>query len=172
MEQAFEEVKPLNSKSMYCWIMSNLGDMYWHAGRMQESYKAYLGVLQKDTSYIHALKGIAWIAYSHDNNTVEAKRILLYILSQTKMPDLYITLAEIAEWEGDIAHKEIYIRKFLSEVEQSVYGEMYNKYLIKTYISLNQFDRAQAIAEREVNSRPTPETYDWLAWTCFKKAIN
>jgi tetratricopeptide (TPR) repeat protein len=47
---------------------------------------------------------------------------------------------------------------------------MYNKYLISLYArELKNYDKAAAIAEKEVNNRPTPETYNWLAWTYFKK---
>jgi tetratricopeptide (TPR) repeat protein len=34
---------------------------------------------------------------------------------------------------------------------------------------LNDYDKALAIAEEEVSNRPTPETYDWLAWVLFNK---
>lgn len=49
MEQAFEKIKT-RKKSLYCWALSNLADMYGHAGRVEESYQAYLKVLQKDSS--------------------------------------------------------------------------------------------------------------------------
>lgn len=177
MEQAFEKVKNkdkgLYNKGLYCWALSNLGDMYGHAGRIQESYNAYLEVLRKDSSYIYALKGIAWIAYSHDKNTAEAKHILHYILSQTKMPELWLTLAEIEEWEGNEAKKNEYVRIFLDEIGKPGYGDMYNKYLIKIYLEeLKDLARALAIAEKEVNNRTTPETFDWLAWVFYKKGEN
>lgn len=172
MEQAFEKVK-YKDKSLYCWAMSNLGDMYGHAGRIQESYDAYLDVLRKDSSYFYALKGIAWIAYSHDKNTAEAKRILHFILSQTKMPVLWLTLAEIEEWEGNEVKKNEYVRIFLDEIEKPGYGDMYNKYLIEIYLEeLKDPAKALAIAEKEVNNRTTPETFDWLAWVFYKQGEN
>ena len=100
MEKAFSTIKD-KKKSLYCWTLSNLADMYGHAGRVEEAYKAYLNVLQKDPANLYCLKGIAWIAYAHDNNTAEAKRILQYILAQTEMPDLRLVLAQIAETEGN-----------------------------------------------------------------------
>jgi hypothetical protein len=172
MEQAFEKVKN-KDKGLYCWALSNLGDMYGHAGRIQESYDAYLDVLRKDNSYIYALKGIAWIAYSHDKNTAEAKHILHYILSQTKMPVLWLTLAEIEEWEGNGVKKNEYVQIFLDEMQKSGYGDMYNKYLIEIYLEeLKDPAKALAIADKEVNNRPTPETFDWLAWVLYKQGEN
>jgi tetratricopeptide (TPR) repeat protein len=169
MEQAFDKVKS-GHRGLYCWALSNLGDMYGHAGRVKDSYNAYLNVLQKDSSYIYALKGIAWIAYSHDHNTKEAKRIYQYILSQTNMPDLYLNLAEIEEWEGNEEKKKEYIAKFIRQVETPAYGDMYNKYLIQLYTEeIKDFDKALLLAEKEVIHRATPETYDWLAWVYFNK---
>jgi hypothetical protein len=169
MEQAFEKIKGKN-KSLYCWALSNLGDMYGHAGRVQESYAAYISVLQKDPAYIYALKGIAWIAYSHDRNTTEAKRILQYILSETNMPDLWLTLAEIEEWEGNREQKEKYTRLFTDEVKKPGYGDMYNKYLIRLYTEdLPDLDKALFLTKKEVANRPTPETFDWLAWVHYKR---
>ena len=144
--------------------------MYGHAGRVKEAYKNYIDILKIDSNYLYALKGIAWISFSHDHNTQEAKRILHYILSQTNLPDLYLLLAEIADWEKNKPEKDKCINKFLSIVENPSYGNMYNKYLITIYTTeKNDFDRALAIAEKEVNSRPTPETFDWLAWVYYKK---
>ncbi len=169
MEQAFEEVKD-KKKSLYCWTLSNLGDMYGHAGQIEKAYNSYLKVVQKDSSYLYALKGIAWIAYAHDNNTKEAKKIIQFLLSQTKMPDLWLTLAEMEEWEGNIAKSDWYTRLFLQEVQHPEYGDMYNKYLIHLYTEqLKDYDKALALAKKEVNNRPTPETYDWLAWVYYNK---
>jgi tetratricopeptide (TPR) repeat protein len=170
MEKALLEVKDLNKRSPYIWVMSNLADMYGHAGRIQESYNGYLDVLKNDSSNLYCLKGIAWIAYAHDKNSAEAKRILQYILSQTKMPDLYLTLAEIEKYEGNTKAAEKYEQLFLQEAQQPVYGAMYNKYLIDLFAEMpEQLSKAMALANEEVNSRPTPETFDWQAWVYFKK---
>jgi hypothetical protein len=45
-------------------------------GRIQESYDSYLKTLAIDPNYSYALKGIAWIVFSHERNTKEAKRIV------------------------------------------------------------------------------------------------
>ncbi|NOT52653.1 MAG: hypothetical protein HOP10_15425 [Chitinophagaceae bacterium] len=167
MELAFEKIKN-KKKSLYCWTLSNLADMYGHAGRIKESYNAYLDVLKKDPSNLYCLKGIAWIAYSNDGNNQAAKEILQFILSQTNMPDLKLILAEIAAKENDITEKDRLIKEFVKEVQQPGYGAMYNKYLINIYTDeLNQYDKAIAIAENELKNRFTPETCDWLAWSYY-----
>ena len=153
MEQAFEKVRH-GGKDLYCWTLSNLGDMYGHAGRVGDSYKAYLNVLRKDSNYIYALKGIAWIVYSHDQNAEDAKRIYEYLLSQTSMPDIYLALSEIAEWEGNREKKMLYIEKFIRQVEMSGYGEMYNKYLIHLYTEeIKDLDKALSLAKSKATKR-------------------
>ena len=172
MEQAFEKIKNRN-QSLYCWTLSNLADMYGHAGKIDQAYKAYLTVLQKDNSFLYALKGIAWIAYSHDKNSKEAKRILHYLLLQTKMPDLYLMLAELEEFDGNENKKMEYLLQFLADVERPEYGDMYNKYLIHIYTEeIKDYDKALALAEKEINNRPTPETHSWLAWVYYNKGDN
>src|SRR5688572_5980214 len=167
MEQAFEKVKN-GRKSIYCWALSNLADMYGHAGRVKDAYDAYIKVLQKDKSFIYALKGIAWIAYSHDHDSKEAKRIIQYLISQTNMPDLWLQLAEIEEWEGNNNKKLEYITRFINEVIKPGYGDMYNKYLIELYTNeLKDLGKALELAENEIINRATPETYDWLAWVYY-----
>jgi tetratricopeptide (TPR) repeat protein len=170
MESAFEKVKETNKVALYCWALSNLGDMYGHAGRIEESYAAYLKVLQKDPAYLYALKGIAWIAYSHDKNITEAKRIYNFINNQTQNPDLYLTLAEIEEYEGVTPEKDKWIEKFLAEATQPQSGVLYHKALIEIYTGEKpNLAEAMRLATWEVESRPTPETYSWLAWVHFRK---
>ncbi len=167
MEQASTLVKE-KRKPAYLWSLSNLADMYGHSGRVKDAYKAYLKVLEMDSSNLYCLKGIAWIAYSHDKNATEAKRILSYILSQTNMPEINLILADIAEWEGDTKNKESYNKKFLTEILKPGYGDMYNKYLIHLYTNdLKDYNKALAIALSEIERRPTPETYNWLAYVYY-----
>lgn len=169
MEQAFAKVKD-KKKSLYCWALSNLSDMYGHAGRIEEAYKGYLEVLEKDPANLYCLKGIAWIAYAHDNNTTEAKHILEYILSQTSMPDLKLVLAQIAETEGNEVEKKKLINEFVTTVTKPGYGDMYNKYLLEIYTEeFKDYDKAFAIAEKELKNRFTPETCDWMAWVYYNK---
>lgn len=169
MEDAFEKVKE-GKKSLYCWTLSNLADMYGHAGRIEDAYESYLAVLKKDSANLYCLKGIAWIAYSHDNNTADAKRILKSILTQTEMPELKLFLAEIAESEGDEMEKNKLLHEFITAVTSTGYGNMYNKYLIELYASeLKQHNNAHLLAQKELKNRFTPETCDWIAWVYYNK---
>jgi tetratricopeptide (TPR) repeat protein len=169
MERALLKLQHSNNISLYCWALSNLGDMYSHAGRIKEAYSAYLQVLKKDPSYQYVLKGIAWIAYAHDRNTKEAKRLINFILSGTNAPDLLLRLGEIEAYEGNEEEQKKFVTQFLSTVANPEYGDMYNKYLIEVYTERKNFDEAERIAQKEITNRPTPETFSWLAWVYFKK---
>jgi tetratricopeptide (TPR) repeat protein len=100
MEDAYARIQ--NNKSLSCWALSNLGDMYGHAGRINDAYKAYLSALEINPNYIYALKGIAWIALSNDHNYGLAKEIILEISKRKRMPESHLLLAEIAELENNL----------------------------------------------------------------------
>ncbi len=170
METAFEKIAASGNASLYCWTLSNLGDMYGHAGRIGESYNAYISVLKKDPTYLYALKGIAWIAYSHDRDPVLARRITDFIMLHNTSPDYHLFQAELAEFTGEQESAKRSRNSFMDEVAQPAYGDMYNKYLIELYCEdPGQIDKALILAEKEVRSRPTPETFSWLAWVQYKK---
>lgn len=167
MEKAFDRVK--GNKELYCWSLSNLGDMYGHAGRIEDAYHAYLSVLQKDNQYDYALKGIAWIALSHDKNYTEAKRLITILSSRSRMPEAHLLLAEIAEEENNTEEKIKQLNLFIRLTDNPAYKTMYAKYLTQTYAEdLNQPQKSLAIAEEEINSRPTPQSFDLKAWALLQ----
>ena len=170
MEKAIEKVKYNPKSPLHTWALSNLADMYGHAGRVGESYQAYLNVLQADPNFYYALKGIAWVAFSHDKNTTEARRILNYIQKKGNQPDIDLLLAEIADYEGNIEEKNRLLNNFKKEVQKPEYGEMYNKYLIVLEAEdFKNYDKALEIAQKEIKNRSTTQSYDLLAWVYYCK---
>ncbi|NOT74761.1 MAG: cell surface protein [Cyclobacteriaceae bacterium] len=168
MEKALDQVK--DNASLLLWTQSNLGDMYGHAGRVKDSYKAYLKVLQQNPDYDYALKGIAWIAFSNDHNFAEAKRIVNHIAPKRATPDMHLLLAQIAGAENDRDEKKKQLELFIKSARSEKYGDMYNKYL--ALLEAEEFSNPSAaiqIAEIEVRNRPTTQSYDLLAWGYFQK---
>jgi tetratricopeptide (TPR) repeat protein len=171
MEKGFSRIK--GNKDLYCWALSNLGDMYGHAGRIEEAYRAYLSVLQKDSNYNYALKGIAWITLSHDKNFKEAKRIISVLASRSRMPDANLMLAEIAELQQEEQEKNNQLQSFITMTDNIGYKTMYAKYLAELYAEdLNQPEKSLAIAEEEINNRPTPQSFDLKAWALLHLGRN
>lgn len=168
MEQALLKVTVTNDKTAWLWVKSNLGDFYSHANRFKEAYESYIDVLKIDSENYHCLKGIAWIAFSFEKNTEAAKEILLFLKMQHAVPDYDLILAEIATFEGNQKLNTEYTASFLRKVKAPAYGEMYNTYLFDIYAD-DSIDTAMSIAKKEINNRPTPQSYDLLSWAFYKQ---
>jgi len=169
MEKAAKQVETSNNEKLFVWVKTNLGDMYGHDNRFKDAYDCYLAVLQKAPEDLYALKGIAWLAFSHDKNVHDAKRILNYLLQVHPVPDYDLMLAQIADYEHNEIEKNKLLAHFLDQVANPLYGDMYNKYVF--YLSsdeMRNIDKALWIAKREVGNRPTPQSFDLLAWAKFQ----
>lgn len=177
MEKA-KDVAVLNeNKALKIWTYSNLGDLNGHAGNIQKSYNYYLKTLELEPNNSYALKGIAWIAFSHERNTVEAKRIIDNISKRHHTPDFYLLKAQIAEFENNTVTKNENLAAYFQMLESINYGAMYNKYNALIYADdKDTATKALEIAKIEIAHRPTPDSYDLLAWSYYnlgdsKKAL-
>jgi tetratricopeptide (TPR) repeat protein len=173
MEKARDIAIKDDNKALKIWSYSNLGDFYGHAGRIQESYDNYLQTLEIDPNYSYALKGIAWITFSHERNTTEAKRIIASISKMHNTPDFYLLKSQIAQFEGNKSEELVNRNAYFSMLKKYNYGAMYNKYNVLIYAD----DKATAskaleIAKIEVDHRPTPDSYDLLAWSYLNLGQN
>ncbi len=167
MERALDLNK--SNEDLYVWALTNLSDMYGHAGRIRDAYNGYLEALRKRPDDDYAMKGIAWIAFSHDKNTGEATRILIQLLNRKQVPDYYLTLAEISDYNGDtLAHKR-YTEMFVASTASVRFGNMYNRHLaLLCSDELNSPTVSLKRAKEEIAIRPTPESYDLLAWAHYQ----
>lgn len=169
MEQAYADVKESNNTHLLLWVKTNLADMYGHNNRIAESYQLYNEVLAVDPAYYHAWKGIAWIAFSHDKNTKLAKNILYWLQSHHPIPDYDLMLSEIAAYENNSHEKNIRLALFIDQVTKPEYGDMYNKYMFAIMSDeRNNVSMALQIARKEILNRPTPQSYDLMAWSLYK----
>ena len=177
MENATFIAETSGNTNLVQWSYTNLADFYGHANRIEESYEFYLKALELNPSDAYAKKGIAWIVYSHERNPMEALRILDSITKNYHSPDYFLLKSEIEEYMGNQENKRTNIEQYLALVSNENYGAMYNKY--KTVLYLEEFNNKDAafnIAKEEIKQRPTPQSYDLLAWSYFnnndpKKAL-
>ncbi|MFV5686742.1 tetratricopeptide repeat protein [Flavobacterium sp. GB2R13] len=173
MEKARDIAEKEDNKVLKIWSYSNLGDFYGHAGRIQESYDSYLKTLAIDPNYSYALKGIAWIVFSHERNTVEAKRIVEAIEVTHNTPDFYLLKSQIAQFEGNKKEEISNRNAYFSMLQKNNYGAMYNKYNALIYADDKQTaSKALEIAKIEIDHRPTPDSYDLLAWSYLNLGEN
>lgn len=169
MEKATAIAESSNLKGMKQWAYTNLADFYGHSGQIESSYNYFLKALTLDPNDAYAKKGIAWIVYSHENNAEEALRILDHVTSYYKAPDYDLLKAEIADFKNDTALKTKALTDYQDAVRNELYGDMYNAYNVIVYNDdLILPEHALEIAKREVENRPTPQSYDLLAWSYFR----
>ncbi|AWW00033.1 cell surface protein [Arcticibacterium luteifluviistationis] len=155
------KAEELNSDELRLWIYSNLADFYGHVGSIDKSYAHYLKALEIDPNYVYALKGIAWITFSHEKNTEEAERIIAAIEKKHEAPDYNLLKAEIAKYKGNTTKETELEERFISIVSSPKYGDMYNAYLV-TMLE-NEPEKALELAKKEVANRPTPQSYQLLS---------
>lgn len=168
MEKAKAVAEANDNKSLKIWTYSNLGDLNGHAGNIKASYDYYLKTLAIEPNHSYALKGIAWIAFSHEKNTEEAKRIIAAISKKHDTPDFYLLKSKIAEYENNTSDKKENLEKYFKMVDNPGYGAMYNKYNVLIYSDdKTTASKALEIAKIEINHRPTPDSYDLLAWSYY-----
>ncbi|WP_130735866.1 CDC27 family protein [Flavobacterium sp. J27] len=168
MEKAMVMVEKTKNEDLKLWLYSNIADFYGHAGRIQESYDYYLKTLAIDVNNTYALKGIAWISFSYERNTAQALEIINYIESKHLVPDLYLLKADIYDYNGNTKEKQLALNDYFAVLSKHNYGDMYNKYNALLYAETpGETEKAFALANKEIMNRPTPESYDLLAWTYF-----
>ena len=171
MESAKAKAEAMKNKELMLWSYTNLGDYYGHAGNIAGSYQEYLKALAIDGDNAYAKKGIAWIVFAHDNDPQEALRILDSITKSYDAPDYFLMKAEIAEYMGDDSIRSINLDHYFTKLKNTAYGDMYNGYNLGLYTSdIGQYDKALALAMKEVENRPTPESYSWLGYSYLKIA--
>jgi tetratricopeptide (TPR) repeat protein len=156
------------------WAYSNLGDFYGHTGDIKKAYSYYLKTLQLDPHYTYALKGIAWIAFSHEKNTVETKRIISHLEKVHPSPDYVLLRSQIAEFENEMISSEKLKNEFIAKASSDSYGGMYNAYLIP--LLKNDPKKVLKLAEAEIANRPTPVSYELMSTALvlnknYKKAL-
>lgn len=178
MERARDKAEYANIPSTKKWVYTNLADYYGHAGRINDSYNHYLKALEIDSQDAYSKKGIAWIVYSHEKNPEEALRILNHAIKTHESPDYYLLQADIAEYLEDSNLKNQQLALYKKAVSNTQYGDMYNKYNALLFAEDNKNKtKALEIALTEIQNRPTPQSYDLLAWSYFnlgedKKALS
>jgi Tfp pilus assembly protein PilF len=170
MEKATAIAESSNINGLKQWSYTNLADFYGHAGEISKSYNHYLKALNLDPNDAYAKKGIAWILYSYENKPIEALNILNSVSSYYHAPDFDLLKAEIADYLNNSQQKFIAMDAYIKAMQNDAYGVMYNKYNVMLYTEeLYNPDIALEIAEEEVQNRPTPQSYDLLAWCYYKK---
>ncbi len=162
LEQAMAIADRSKNEALQVWSYSNIADFYGHAGRIKDSYRYYLKTLAIEPDNAYAKRGIAWIAYAHDDNPREAQRILDSILVTREAPDYHLFLAELAEYQGDEQQAQHHHAAFAKTAHDPLYGGMYHTHLVEHLLDRNPA-QALSLAKEELDNRDTPEVRQLLA---------
>jgi hypothetical protein len=153
--------------------LSNAADLYIHAGDLQKAADIYKECIRLNTLDFHSIMGLGWIALVHDKNDTLAEKIFKFMQTKNKLPDPLFKLYQMAQGRGDKALEKKYASEFVAEATDTLYGKMYNKYVIEIYTGiLHEPAKAENLAKNELNNRATPQTYAWYAYTLFQNNKN
>ncbi|GAC1442379.1 MAG: hypothetical protein NVSMB63_10630 [Sediminibacterium sp.] len=159
-----------SSKNLRQSALSNAADLYMHEGELEKAQSLYVQNLRSNAADYHSLQGVGRIALLHDHDTAAAEKIFRFIGSKTQLPDVLYNMEWLAEQKNDSILQRKAALDFVTKAGDSIYGNMYNKYLIECYTGiLASPQQAVFIAEKELNNRSTPQTYAWYVW-CLHKA--
>lgn len=157
-----------NSDYLKGIALSNEGDLNIHAGDLQRAAYIYKECIKLNSADFHSMLGLGWIALVGDKNDTLAEKIYKFALTKNKLPDPLFKLYQVAQQRGDKSLEKRYAEEFTTKATDTIYGRMYNKYVIEIYTGvLNNLAKAEALAKDELNNRATPQTYAWYVYTLF-----
>lgn len=159
MEKAVDRVRTSGDSSLISWSLANLGDMYGHQGKIKKSYRTFLQALQHNPAELHALKGIAWIAFSHDKSPSLAKEIVGFLRSIQDIPDYDLLLADIATYQQEIELAQIHTDRFVAHASQVEYGSLYTRPLVELQLDRGEVAEPAIRTKAEINQRAHPLSF-------------
>ena len=148
--------------------LSNEADLNLHNSNLQRANDLYAESIRLSAADLHSMMGLGWIALVHDKNDSLAEKIFRFVQTKTKAPDAVYKLQMVADERRDSAMQKKIAEEFERIVTAPVYGNMYNKYLIELYTGILQEPaKAEALAQKELLSRTTAQTYAWYVWALY-----
>ncbi len=159
MEKAVGRARSSGDPKLISWSLANLADMYGHQGKIQKSYHTFLQALQFNPAELHALKGIAWIAFSHDKAPIQAKDIVRFLQSLQDIPDYDLLLADIATYQKEVRQAKIHTERFLDRASQAAYGFLYTRPLVQLQLDKGEIAEPAIRTEAEISQRAHPLSF-------------
>ena len=167
-----------NNRTLKQLALSNAADLYMHNAGITEAVDLYRESLQLNSCDLHSITGLGWVALVYDGNDSLAERLFQFVHLRSNSPDILLKLSQLEGYRRNAARQKEYASQFVKIVTDSVYGKMYNKYLIDLYTGiLPDPQKAIKLSLEEVNDRPTPQSWAWYAWSLYSnkeydKALN
>jgi hypothetical protein len=158
-----------NDVSLRQAALSNTADLYLHNGELEKANQLYMQSIKLSAADLHSMMGIGWIALVHDKNIATAEKIFQFVQTKTLSPDALFKMIQVEAAKHDSIKARRLANEFVHKVNNSLYGNMYNKYLIDLYTGiLNDPAKAEQVAVKELNNRNTPQCYAWYVYALYK----
>jgi hypothetical protein len=168
--QAMLKASELATSSEYLKgvALSNAADLYIHAGDLHKAAGLYKECIQMNSADYHSITGLGWIALVGDKNDSLAEQVFQFVQTKSKLPDPLFKLYQVSQGRGDSVLETKYANEFAARATDTVYGNMYNKYLIEMYTGiLHEPAKAEMLAKKELSNRNTAQTNAWYAFSLF-----
>ena len=144
------------------WCLTELGHLELARKGPRAAAEIYAAALDAFPGYRVAVEGLADLAHARGDWS-EAER-LYHRVAVDAHPDLYLRLAETRRMQGDPTGAAVWEREFLRVVSAPGAEPLYAHPLALYYAKHGETrDLALAVALRDVERRPTVESWDVLA---------
>lgn len=161
------------SPVVVAWCLTTLGNLEGRNDEYEAAVSKYVDALEILPGYPEALEGLAEISLVVDENPKRAGYLYARALENGAESDVYLKLAEIAEYVGDAQAAQNYREQFIkcatkdSERERLFYRPLATLLAEKMNVPDAQ-QRAIEYARKDLENRPDSQSYDTLAWIIYK----
>ncbi len=151
--------------------LSNAADLYIHQGELEKAGGLYQNCIRLNPMDLHSILGLSWVILENDHNDSLALKLMEWAKKQNQLPDPLFRLYQYGQAVKDSNLERKYALEFEKVATDSIYGRMYNKYLIEIYTGiLHHPEKAEILAKNELINRAIPPTYAWYAYSLMKNS--
>jgi len=149
--------------------LSNTADLYVHQGEMEKAGELYRNCIRLNSLDLHSILGLSWVLLEKDQNDSLALTLMNLGRKINALPDPLFRLYQYGQATQDTNLEKKYALEFEKMATDTLYGKMYNKYLIEMYTGiLHRPDKAEILAKNELSNRAIPTTYAWYAYSLLR----
>lgn len=171
MAQALERSVAFSEpRAFRAWTHTELGHFNHHTGRPAEAASHYLAALGLVPGAPAPLSGLGWMAFTEDRNPAAARALLEHALDNGAEAETHLKLREIALWSGDDQEArrrgEAFLRIVTSDAARD--RSFWRPLARLLADDPDRTDEAVALAGKDLDQRPTSESYAVWAWALHK----
>ena len=156
--------------SVIAWCLAELAKVEHNRTGPEAAEHLFREAVEVQPGYRGGIEGLADLAYARGEWT--GARKLYRRIAADAHPDLYLRLMELSGRLGEPGAAAAWERRFLGvagdPAHEPLYGSTLALHLAERGLPPDR-DRALAVARREIERRPSNESYDGLAWVHYRR---